>query len=1085
MEMDEESITIIRKTETYLSIKLMAPKFSYRQLARVPNLSNKNPNFLWEAYSGYQNRQDPTVQSQNTLAAGSYNGSVPSKDMFVPDLGKMLLAQVFTENVGINGNRTKYTNLAGIEIEVRNWFSGDARNDVVEVLFTNESTGTTLFQQITENSNPLPTGVHRFKYTEWFDTSLDGTSLNINRLIWVNGLTKIFSWTGGIATIGTVTGTTIATFSGNTWGSYGFIQGSNIVVNGLAYTITSGWDTNILTMASTAGISTNQVASSQIRMDSATQNLTISFTSISGVFQINETVTGGTSGATGEISYLKTTTPATLTVVPTNGINFLVGETITGGVSNATGTILDTNTGTIALDYCDTCKNYVLYGSWKLKQLFISNNFNRNTSQLITSANAIQNDLIIANSSSYTGLGSHTIVVTIDSVTPAKDTQTFNGTGINDGSFDTSTYSGMGNNDYKVLCVANYDFTFTGAPTIVPSPGDILQGSISGAIGRVAFLDSGGQDPVLVLLSSQGFQVGDTVTGSRGSYGTVATATSQDWFQYFKNGIALLPQGYTAFIAYAITTSPQTVIFGDNLSITFQNSTGHNPGDYYELTIQTEQPDTFSYSVDGGAVIANHVPIAQATAQITHGAITGTFLTGERVTGTSGATGFYQSDTGTVITLSNVTGIFQIGDILTGQTSGATTTATAVTQTGSSQNLLYGVVIQFTSNTGHTLGDTWTIIVRQAISNAWANFYFTLPDRIPGEGYITTLPSNFWTMGQQENVEYINMQNGTWVYFETTVTTGSTTTTGTDTADQTISGISVPTATETISIQPLKQATFNKVIDPWLIGYMEDDLVYVTTSKTLDMIGRKQFLELPQIGSLSYWVQNDFDKASFVGGSIVYLDKKLNITSPAESVMFQYDNHKDCEYWNPPKTFSENGILSIVGANLITHSNLRNQTFTLFASTNGDNGQSYTVSMQTPYSSQENRWQSKNSSMSFTEGYITGNPILTHTAILGVGGCGGIYDHVIQPIVCVIPDRSPFGEGSFGSHSFGSDNSTQGSHFQEIYERYAPILDWYFLATNISCTALNHTWKILSTGYNSIDSTTGNNNLVTKQSVLP
>lgn len=1073
------------------------PKFSYRQLSRIPTLTNKNPNFLWEAYLGYQNRQDPTVQPQNTLAAGSINGSVPSKDMFVPDLGKMLLAQVFTENVGINGNRTKYTNLAGIEMEVRNWESGDGRNDVIEVLFTNEATNVTLFQQITENSNPFPVGAHRFKYTEWFDTSLDGTSLNINRLIWVNGLTKIFSWTGGIATIGTVTGTTIATFSGKTWGSYGFTQGSNIVVNGLAYTIISGWDTNILTMASTAGISSNEVASSQIRMDSATQNLTISFIAISGVFQINETVTGATSGATGEISYLKTTTPATLTVVPTNGINFLVGEMITGSVSNATGTILDTNTGTIVLDYCDTCKNYVLYGSWKLKQLFISNNFNRNTSQLVTSANAIQNDLIIANSSAYTGLGSHTIVVTIDSVTPAKDTQTFNGTGSGTSKFIDSGYTGTGNNDYQLRIISDTAFTPSGGTTSF-TVGEFLVGQTSGAIFKIVFGSDNAGGAIGTQYVSGIPVIGETYKGSE-TLGTVTLVsyTSINSSQIYKNGIQQVgltgminggpsyPVGNTILQLGTIGSQIVTPSQLDGLDFVTTQIGGDNVGDYYDLNIQTEQPDTFNYSVDGGAVIANHIPIAQAAAQITHGSVTGTFQFGERVTATSGATGFYQSDTGTVISLSNVTGIFQVGDVLTGQISGATTTATGVTQTGASQNLIYGVVIQFTSNTGHTIGDTWTITVRQDILNAWANFYFTLPDRIPGEGYIATLPSNFWTMGQQENVEYINMQNGTWVYLETTVTISSTTTTGTDTADQTISGLSVPTASETISIQPLKQATFNKVIDPWLIGYMEDDLVYVTTSKTLDMIGRKQFLELPQIGSLSYYVQNDFNNATFTGGSIVYLDKKLNITSPSESVMFQYDNHKDCEYWNPPKTFSENGILSIVGANLITHSNLRNQTFTLFASTNGDNGQAYEVAMQTPYSSDENRWSSKNSSMAFTEGYITGNPILTHTAILGIGGCAGIYDHTIQPIVCVIPDRSPFGEGSFGSHSFGSDMSSQGSHFQEIYERYAPILDWYFLATRISCTALNHTWKILSTGYNAIDSTTGNNSLVTKQSVLP
>jgi hypothetical protein len=264
-------------------------------------------------------------------------------------------------------------------------------------------------------------------------------------------------------------------------------------------------------------------------------------------------------------------------------------------------------------------------------------------------------------------------------------------------------------------------------------------------------------------------------------------------------------------------------------------------------------------------------------------------------------------------------------------------------------------------------------------------------------------------MGVQEQEVYVNSSNGEWGVVSTT--------------------LSADLLSETVKLDPLKQAGANKVLYPYLIGHLKDKLVYISTSKNLNTIGRELFLEKPQTGYLSDPVKHDFTASSFIGGRIKFLNERLNITSPDEGIMHVYDDFKG--YWQPPKMFPEMGLLSIFGNDLITHSNTRNQSFTMFAA-NSDNDQAYTVRVRSPYTDLGVRWQSKASSMSFTEGYVEGEPPIIHRAILGVNGCAAVYPHDMQPIICAISDDAPIGEGALGSHPLGSDPSLPGTYFQEI-----------------------------------------------------
>lgn len=953
------------------------------------------PAFTASDWAGYFHFQDPTIQPFNTLTYPSINCSMPRSDKVVPDKGKTLLGQGFTQNVGIIGNKEKFTTMGGIELEVRVFASEqyleystlvggpfaigetvtggssgatavvESRDtgklifssvvgtftvgetitggtsgatavvtiehttykDEIQVLYTDTNPSGAFYNiphwyQITQNVNPLTQGLHRYSFDQWFDTNLNpSASLNLPRLIWVNGLAQIFSWTGGVAPIVSfVLNTSITTTAGVSWASLGFVSpalggSGNIIINGVAYAITGGWNTDTLTLASTTGITAGNLAFSQIETDA-------------------------------------TTTP---------------------------------------IDFCRQTQNYMFYGEWKSRKLQMSNAFNRPAVQDIINVQAIQNDLVVNQASPYTGLTSKTYRVTIDSVNPEINTTSFNGGGLNDAIWNTSSYSGSAgvHNEYKISIVGDMTMFLN---TVVGSfpVGAVIQGGTSQAEAVIVstFTFSGVAGLGLRMLTSTTFQAGEALTNITDGTSTanVTSNAAQNWYTGTKNGTTFTTGGTYGTLSVNGIFSNGPITLPDGLVIRFANFDGHFIGDTFTLNINIGGADTFQWQIDG-----------------------------------------------------------------------ATPSATGVAITGGFQTLSDGVQIQFVSKTGHTKGDFWDIRVYPAVTEAWHNFYYSLPSRRPGEGYIFTLPSNFWTMDVQEDKMYVNTQFGEW----STIT----------------SELSSDLLSEKLTLEPLKQAGALKVIDPWMTGHLEDDLMFVTLDKSLMSLGRKQFLQEPQDGYISDAVKFDFLPCSFVGGSIKYIGKRLYISSPEQHIMHCYDVAQG--YWQPPKTFSEVGILSIVLNQLITHSNTRNQSFTMFTNVS-DNDMEYLVVMRTPYSSVGGRWKSKFSSNSFTEGYIEGAPKLIHTVYSGVNGCGIVASHPVEPILCVAPDRSPLGEGPFGSHALGSDVSIQGNYFNEIFTKYKPVLSYYFIALEISCISKNHSYSILSLGMNGTYSPGGNNTLVNR-----
>lgn len=518
-------------------------------------------------WTGYKNFRDITNMEITDLAPGSQNTFIQDGDRLevragIDYFGAQGTMGTMTDPYWalvhrIHSKYDQFVNVQGTKIPLRVFYSGNiVQGDVMEAWLPIYVAGVaTANKQWYQITATAPTNVAISTHRYYFTEWWDPLNL-LSHVVFTMGDTSIWNWTGGYANIVSTTPGTITTDT--TWREKGFIdspEGNNIVI-----------------------------------INGVEYQLT------AGDFSTN-----------------------TITVASTVGIN----------VDDVAFQSIDSNTtiSNTTYDVCSTVNNQVYYIDWKQRNVYVSWDKNQNAylgTQRNTSISGLNDGVF---SGTYTGApltqGNGTYQVTIDEIHPATEEQNFigsGGNGLNDIFFDTSGYSaGAGENTYRVLMVADFGFTFVGVPAIVPAPGDILVGSVSNAVGRVAFLDSGGQDPAIELLTDNGFVPGDIISGTQGTpYGTVFSAAPVNWFQLFKNGVSITPTAYAAFYAYQLSTGINPVAFVDGLSFSFQSETGHVVGNYWELIIDSGDDDSFSWTFNGENQ-ADHVTITGAPQLLSFG----------------------------------------------------------------------------------------------------------------------------------------------------------------------------------------------------------------------------------------------------------------------------------------------------------------------------------------------------------------------------------------------------------------------------------------------------------------------------------
>ncbi len=387
----------------------------------------------------------------------------------------------------------------------------------------------------------------------------------------------------------------------------------------------------------------------------------------------------------------------TITVATTAGLN------IDDLVFQAT-YFNDTLGGNTIYDVCSTINNQVYYISWNQRNVYISWNRNQvqNLSPVVYEGSGL-NDATFTGP--YTGTNLDTVKLTIDSIQPDINIQTFTSGGpgnLDSADYDTSGYSGAAGvtNTYEVIIIADMLF---GVPDITLfNIGDTVSGATSLAQGIVVAISPIGIAPAGFLgikmttptIRFESFENVFNLTTAPAVPIAIGTADNTNWFQYVKNGnVVNTNVGFGSFPAnYVPANTPVTL--SDGLTITFGSPngtggvTGHEVGDTWQLEIRTGGIDTFSWALNG-VTQASLVPI-----------------------------------------------------------------------TGAAQALADGISVTFGQVNGHTLGDSWFIFANPTIIRGWSDYRYYQPNRLPGQGFTALLDSNGWTETPQEDKMYVNSQSG-------------------------------------------------------------------------------------------------------------------------------------------------------------------------------------------------------------------------------------------------------------------------------------------------------------------------------------
>lgn len=372
--------------------------------------------------------------------------------------------------------------------------------------------------------------------------------------------------------------------------------------------------------------------------------------------------------------------------------------------------------------------------------------------------------------------------------------------------------------------------------------------------------------------------------------------------------------------------------------------------------------------------------------------------------------------------------------------------------TGGNQTLANNIRINFGARDGHTVGDSWTVTAYPTIIRGWSNFSYTNPNRRPGQGFTLLLDSNGWAMQPQESRMLINAQAGHFYDVEVI--------------------LSSDLLGETVKITRLKSEPQNKVLFPYLLGYIKNQSAIISNEKTYDILGRQKFLELQQLKTLSDAVRIDFETVDWEDADILYFKRKIYFNIPRTTedgkgaCIFVWDDYR--KYWHTPQVFGKRiSLLSVIDNKLVGHSYEQNESYQLFTGLNDLGIFPIETKMVFPYDSSGNRYHEKTMDAIGFEGYILGNPKIDYVINADVGGCGGQERGTVKPWdtpkgLCIPADKASLGKSALGVHGLGNDPVDVIPHF--FYIKMFDNLQYYQRNIELVCSSLEQRWSITSIG---------------------
>lgn len=378
-----------------------------------------------------------------------------------------------------------------------------------------------------------------------------------------------------------------------------------------------------------------------------------------------------------------------------------------------------------------------------------------------------------------------------------------------------------------------------------------------------------------------------------------------------------------------------------------------------------------------------------------------------------------------------------------------------------------GITYQYSVKKGHKLGEFIEYIVysRFVGIEPFTNFYESKPRRITGEGAVRILDSAPVAFIVQENAMYINGQGGEWY--------------------EVIYVLSDDGTYEKIEIKRLKSARVNKILRMANMTHTKNDIVFVTTDKSIDSIGRVLSVDvLPQNSPMSDPIKKDIKSSLWfanengeLNGHCIHYDNKTFFIDPSTQTLFIYDHLKG--FWQPPQKGIPISRLAIIEGKLCGHSSIGEGTYQLFTGTN-DNGSIIQASVRLAYNNYGSYSEKKNVQRLFTAGFKNDRSNLTAEILFGYNGCEGRVEERVDPIMCISRDDVSIGKSSLSKHGHANLLQEKYDWFEHMIH-FPPHSDFYNVSIGYYDNSMDGYFRIVCTGMDATNKNAINSQKISKK----